>query len=116
MIEIKDPSVCLGMLLWQYHHKLCQVFNWLLHRYSNVTFTETYRPKQHANDLHGTIPVRAIDIRSWNYPDPLQIQADINKKWEYDPARPDMMCCVYHGKGKEKHFHIQVHKRTRMRG
>jgi len=115
MIEIKDPEVLIGLLKWQYHSKLQELMYWVVTHYSNVTLTEGYRKQRHRNDLHGTIPVRAIDIRSWNFPDPGKIEDRINGAWEYDPTRPGMKCAVFHDSGEGPHFHLQVHKRTRMR-
>ena len=114
MIEIKDPDVLIGLIAWQFHHKLQALIRWVVTHYSNVTITESYRPQRHNNDLHGTVPVRAIDIRSWVYPDPDKIEETINGAWEYDFERPDMKCCVFHGPGENAHFHLQVHKNTRL--
>ena len=115
MIEIKDPNVLDGMLKRRYHVTLRRLIRWILSQFRNVTFTESYRPKQHPNDLHGTNPVRAVDVRSWVYPAPQKIADRINAAWEYDYKRPEKQACKYHGKGKNKHFHLQVHDNTRMR-
>ena len=115
MIEIKDPEVLDSMLKKRAHVNLRRLVRWFVTHYSNVTFTEFYRPKQHPDDLHGTNPVRAKDVRSWRFPDPQKIEDRVNGAWEYDYKRPEMRCCVYDGKGKNKHFHLQVHDNTRMR-
>ena len=61
-----------------------------------IVITEGYRPKQHQNDLHGQIPVRAIDIRSWIYICPQKLADKINFAWIYDPTRLNMKVAIYH--------------------
>lgn len=75
--------------------------------------TCAYRKKRHPNDLHGTNPVRAKDIRSWCYDKPTQVVNVINKVWEYDYKRPGKKVAVYHNSGEGYHIHLQVHPNTR---
>lgn len=95
-----------------WHPMLLEVFVWLTVRYSTNTITSAYRDhKIHPKDsgIHMTDPLRAIDKRSRDYPDPDAIAADINSVWQYDPNRPHLQVCVYHDTGFGPHFHIQVH-------
>lgn len=66
------------------------------------------------NDLHGTQPVRAIDLRTWCYPDKLmyEIFHKVNQIWIYDPKRPDKDVAVVHDAGSGLHAHVQVHPNT----
>lgn len=115
-IIIKDIGVMTGMLERRFSPLLVLIVVWVAKKYG-VVLTESYRPKRHRNDLHGTLPVRAVDIRSWCYPDSkaYQIMHEINQKWEYDPKRPDKMVAIVHNSGKGIHMHIQVHPNTQRR-
>lgn len=138
IIEIKDPDVVDGMLKRRFHVMLRRFVRWIHKTYRNVTWTEFYRPQLHPDDLHGTNPVRAGDMRSWSYPDSQAMADQMNEVWEYDYTRPDMKCCVFHARcpeclcineppehqfcvqcGEEIayhwHFHLQVHDNTRRR-
>ena len=117
MIEIKDDEkhlVLIGLLLHRFHTTLVEVLCWIIELVGNITITESFRCQLHPNDLHGTLPVRAADLREWIYPDPQWIVQQINAAWEYDYERPEMVVALYHEnrKTKGKHFHIQVHPNT----
>ena len=115
MIEIKNSAVLKGFLLHRFHVKLATILCWMLDNIPRgVYFTESFRHELHPGDLHSTRPVRAVDIRSWIYKDPLKVAEAINKKWIYDPERPEMEVAKYHGnrKGHGYHIHIQVHGNT----
>ena len=81
--------------------------------------TSDFRSKPiHDNDpgIHGTNPLRAIDLRSWTMRNPEIIAEKINKAWIYDPKRPEYKVCVYHNIGQGYHFHLQVHDNTVIKG
>jgi len=61
---------------------------------------------------HGTLPLRAIDLRCRNEKIGLQIVEFINAHWRYDYLRPGMMCAILHGEASNMHIHLQVHKNT----
>ena len=111
--EVKDQSVLRGLMLFPHHPILVDIVEWVTKTYGSV-ITESYRSQRHPNDLHGTIPVRATDLRSWCYPDAqaYEIRHEINKRWIYDTERPDMMCAIIHDSGQGTHFHIQIHPNT----
>ena len=114
-IRIKSIEVLHSLMVHPIDQKLIEVINWTIRKNNGGTITEGFRIQKHKNDLHGLIPVRAIDLRSWCYGNPEEVAKEINAMWEYDYNRPNMNVCVYHDVGQGKHFHIQVHFHTRKR-
>jgi len=114
-IQIKDKDVLHGLMFYKFHPMLCRILRWICEEWDEVVITEGYRNKRHANDLHGSSPVRAVDLRSWMYVKPELVADKINYEWMYDPDRPQMQVAVYHDKGEGPHFHVQVHPNTRKR-
>ena len=114
-ITIKDQSVLRGLMERRYAPVLIDIICYVAETYGFV-LTESYRDKLHPNDLHGTLPVRAIDLREWCYPagQAQAIADDINKRWIYDSQRPEKVCARVHAnrKTKGRHFHIQIHGST----
>ena len=115
-IKIKDVSVLRGLFEKNYDQTLIDIICYVAEEYG-IVMTESFREKLHDNDLHGTDPVRAIDLREWCYALHLakEIEDDINRQWIYDPNRPHMKCAWIHENRKTKgfHFHIQTHPNTR---
>ncbi len=115
-IKIKNVAVLRGLFEKNYDPVLVDIIVYVAETYGLV-MTESFREKLHANDLHGEIPVRAVDIREWAYPKHLaqEIEDDVNSKWIYDPNRPHKSCAWIHENRKTKgfHFHIQTHPNTR---
>ncbi len=65
--------------------------------------------------IHGTLPLRAVDIRAVS-PEIAEIIVDyINGLFVYDPARPNMQCAIYHDSGQGRHIHLQAHPSTTYR-
>lgn len=135
-IEIKNKNVILSLMKWQFHTILRNLIGWWIDNIGSIYFTEGWRKKKHANDLHGTVPGRAIDARSRIYVKPDIVADKVNKVWIYDPTRPEMKCVYLHARcpkcghntqvpwhkycGKcgtditdNWHFHIQIHPRTK---
>lgn len=114
MIKIKDSSVLYSLLRVPYDEMLITVLTWIDDQYpGHVVITSGYRPKD--KGVHGTVPCRAVDIRSWVFKDP-ELRANyINHMWEYDYKRPKKQVAFYHDTGSGLHFHIQVHPNTRRR-
>lgn len=77
------------------------------------TITSIYR----INDLgvHGTLPVRGVDLRCRDKGVGGGVEARINNVWLYDPSRPSLKCAKLHGLGSNLHIHIQVHPNTRLK-
>jgi len=67
------------------------------------------------NGVHGTLPLRGIDLRSRNAMIGAEIESLINHTWEYDRKRPSKNCAMLHGNGSNLHLHIQTHLNTRRR-
>ena len=65
--------------------------------------------------IHGTLPLRATDLRTRSYEIGKAVETMINEAWEYDPDRPEMVCAYLHGKGMTLHLHTQTHQNTRLR-
>jgi hypothetical protein len=114
--KLKNTMVLAGLLAKPLDRRLIMVLLWWMKRFGELTVTESFRVKRHKHDLHGVTPLRAVDLRSWTYPNPQVIANEVNSVWQYDPARPKRLVCVYHNSGEGDHFHIQVHPNTKMKG
>jgi len=112
-IEIKDANVLEGLMAKKFDPALIPVIVWVAVTFGLV-ITESYRDKRHANDVHGTDPVRAVDLRTRCYDGDgaYRIMDEINNRWIYDPGRPDKKVAMIHDVGQGLHFHIQVHPNT----
>lgn len=76
--------------------------------------TSAYRPGD--SGVHGQMPVRGIDRRCRNAAIGNAMKEWINRKWEYDPERPHLECCIFHKCEQYGwHLHIQAHENTRRR-
>ena len=62
--------------------------------------------------VHGTLPLRACDLRCKDDITGKRIVDVINNTWQYDPERPDMKVAMFHDVGMGAHLHIQVHPDT----
>jgi len=104
-----DVLVCMFEKAW--HHNLIYIVCDLCARYSKITVTSAYRSGD--SKCHGTIPLRAIDIRSTHYDNPREIVEYLNSHYKYDPKRKDVYSVAkMHDTGKGMHIHIQVHDNT----
>ena len=116
IIKIKNTQVMDSIMSHVFDPMLIKVLKDFCKTTNYTTITEGHRPQRHPNDLHGTEPVRAVDLRSWCYPEPSRLAYDFNSKWEYDYTRPQMQVLIYHKVDKDaRHFHLQVHPNTRRR-
>jgi len=114
MICIKDKSVLNSLLLVEYDETLVEIISWLAGEYPEaVVFTCGYRHGD--KGVHGTIPCRAVDIRSWTFKRPDRVCNYVNFEWEYDSDRPEMKVAIYHDAGSGFHIHLQSHPNTRKR-
>ena len=117
-IIIKDIEILQGLFERNFAPLLVSIILSIAKDYG-IIITESYRVKKHINDLHGTQPIRAIDLRSWAYPGKTayKVSNNINHTWEYDRARPEKLCCLIHETNRGGiHMHIQVSPATRRRG
>jgi len=62
--------------------------------------------------VHGTLPLRAVDLRCRSNRLGPMIAELINAHWKYDPDRTDMTVAIFHDTGKGPHLHIEVHQNT----
>ena len=116
MLRPKNTKVLRELLCMPYDPVLVTIVCELNDKLDILVVTEGYREPLHKGDIHSTIPVRAIDIRSWIYDKPHDIVKHINNEWEYDFNRPAKQVAIYHStKGGAKHIHIQVHHNTRRK-
>lgn len=76
-------------------------------------FTATSLYRIGDKGVHGTLPLRGLDLRCRYGFLGILIQDYINKNWQYDPKRPDMKCCLFHDTGRGLHLHIQTHPNTK---
>jgi len=83
---------------------------------TGLGFTITSIHRIGDNGVHGTLPVRGIDLRCRASEIGITLEAFINKHWIYDPKRVNLKCCLLHGDGSNLHFHLQVHPNTEFRG
>jgi len=114
MISVKDKSVLASLLMVEYDETLIDILMWLIDEYpERVVFTCGHRASD--KGIHGTIPCRAVDLRSWTFRSPDRAANYINMVWEYDPKRPEMTVALFHDSGEGPHFHIQSHPNTRRR-
>lgn len=114
MIQISNYKILKSLMLNTFHPKLIALAIWTLHRISNFCITSAFR--ENDKGVHGTIPCRALDIRSRTFSDPESITNDINDHWVYDPERPNLKCALYHDVGQGPHIHLQVHPNTQYLG
>lgn len=113
-LNYKTEQVYLDHCEHEHSKTLSEIEFWVVSKFGMMV-TCSYRKKRHAHDLHGVLPVRAKDIRSWCYDDPKAIAKAINDRWTYDPTRPTRVVALYHDSGNGSHIHLQVHPRTRRR-
>lgn len=73
------------------------------------TITSIYRIND--SGVHGTLPVRGVDLRMREESLGKQIRDYINSKWEYNLGS-GKQCALIHGDGYNMHLHIQVHPNT----
>ncbi len=81
--------------------------------FGDFTITSLYRIGDPG--VHGQLPLRGIDIRCKDDKRGKKIAKWVNGRYEYDPRRPWMVCCMYHNTGLGSHLHFQSHERTVLR-
>lgn len=62
--------------------------------------------------VHGTLPLRGVDLRCRNRQIGTIITEWANARWQYDPNRPKKVVAEAHGEGSNYHIHMQVHPLT----
>ena len=95
------------------HPKLRTLCMWL-ETTTGMEFTETSRYRIGDTGVHGTLPVRGIDLRCKVKRIGVEIVEYINTHWVYDKSRPLKVVAMYHDVGDGWHIHLQVHDKTKM--
>jgi len=116
-IIIKDTKVLRGLMERRYDPILILIICEIAKEFG-LRMSESWREKIHPNDLHGTLPVRAIDLSEWVYKEgqAKDIKRWINRRYAYDLDRPKMKVALLHKTKKGVlHFHIQVSWKTQRR-
>ena len=92
------------------NHKLREIALAIEEKYGEQTVTSLYRIDD--NGVHGTLPLRGMDLRCHDTTTGSVIESFVNGNWEYDPSRPEKHCCMFHSVGQGWHLHLQVHPKT----
>ena len=79
---------------------------------TGVEFTVTSLFRIGDPGVHGQLPLRGVDLRMRDAETGTTIANDINRRWVYDPKRPELACAVLHGDGPNLHLHLQTHPNT----
>ena len=81
-----------------------------------VEFTITSLFRINDNGTHGTLLLRAVDLRCRQDTLGFGVEDYVNSKWEYNGTN-GKNCALYHNnrKGGGKHIHLQVHPNTRKK-
>ena len=90
--------------------KLREILIELERRLGELVITSLYRIND--SGVHGTMPLRGVDLRHKCDYQAQQIESYVNGNYVYDYQRPDMRCCLIHNVGRGKHIHLQVHPNT----
>ena len=76
-----------------------------------VEFTITSLYRIGDNGVHGTLPLRGIDLRCPDLHLGMLVRDFVNTHWTYDPDR-DMECAIFGDQNHLDHIHLQVHPNT----
>lgn len=107
MYRIKDLKIL------NLHPLLREVVGWVTAKHGYDIITSAHRPDDPG--VHGTIPVRGIDLRIFNVGIAQLIANAINRRWIYDSERPGKKVAIVHDVGSGWHLHLQVHPNTAKR-
>lgn len=114
-LQFKNINVFYSFTGHALHPQLAAVLYWTWQKFADVIVTSAWRPHPihlHDSGIHTTDPLRAVDLRSWIYPDPQMVVDLLNNSFKYDPLRTRLNVAICHNTGHGVHFHIQVHDRT----
>lgn len=114
MIYVKDIEVLVQVMAVASHPRLLEVLSWICSKHDGLVYI-TSGHRHGDTGVHGTDPLRAVDLRSRIFQQPKAIEVGINKAWEYDPERPEKQVAWWHQAESGYHIHIQVHDNTRRR-
>ena len=92
------------------HPMLQEVAEAVKKRFGLNIITDGLRPGDEG--VHGTTPLRGVDLRCRDKLIGKHIETWVNMRWQYDPKRPKKQCCWCHDTGRGLHLHFQVHPST----
>ncbi len=68
------------------------------------------------NGVHGTLPLRGMDLGCKDKVIGTRVEEYVNSRWVYDEDRPEKQCAKWHTvEGGTPHIHLQTHPRTERR-
>lgn len=84
----------------------------------DFTITSIHRTQAEDDALQGSgihVDWRAVDVRTRDQSDAAVVDVTryINRKWVYDPNRPNLKVCFSEPHGTGPHAHYQVHTKTK---
>ena len=82
---------------------------------TGIAFTITSLYRIGDKGVHGTLPLRGVDLRMRDKNVGLEIESYINRTWLYNFENPYKKCALLHGEGANLHLHVQVHSNTEAR-
>jgi len=83
-------------------------------RFGPQIITSLYRIDD--TGVHGTLPLRGVDLRARKHSFGGEVVKWVNKYWEYDHERKKYKVAKDHGEDSNYHIHLQVHPNTKQRG
>lgn len=91
-LQIKNPTILQELVSVSWHKQLLEVISWLSYKFrGRIYFTSGYRDE---DGIHGTKPLRAIDLRSRVFDNPIEVRDLINLNWYY--GKDNYQVCMYH--------------------
>ncbi len=93
---------------------LAEIILTIANHFDLWTITSAHRPGD--SGVHGTSPLRGLDLRCRDMGVGEIISKYVNDRWEYDPERPEKQCCMFHQvSNRGWHLHFQVFPKSRRR-
>ena len=83
-----------------------------LEEQTGVEFTMTSIYRIGDTGVHGTLPVRGVDLRMRSASVGTEVVDLVNERWGYDTERTEKSCAILHGEDSNMHLHIQSHPNT----
>ncbi len=92
LVHAKDITVWGECVAVAWHPKLILLHAWLWAEYpGRLVATSAWRE---GDGIHGTIKLRAFDLRADTFPSARAVEKETNSAWDY--GKPPYRCCVYH--------------------
>jgi hypothetical protein len=99
-----------GIKQWSFVDPLLRSIALDIEHHFGVEFTITSPYRIDDPGVHGTLPLRGLDLRCPVEGFGILIAKYVNSKYQYDPSRVHKSCCLYHAvAGGAPHIHLQTH-------